>query len=328
MVKLPKSGDETAELIYSHYENVNDDWRRPHLGASLIGHHCNRFLWYSFRWCAEKKFHGRMLRLFKRGDIEEDWVVADLKAIGVELDANDPDTGEQWRISWFGGHFGGSCDGLGKGFAGAPKSLHVFECKTMNTKWFKKLLKELVEKAKPEHYAQMQTYMHGFRKKGIKVSRAFYVAVCKETDEIYTERVKYNKEFAEAIVNKAELVIRSDVPLTKINENPSWYQCNYCDYKSICHFERVEDLERNCRTCMSSTPLPDGSWTCEFLNTNITTEKQREGCDKHLFIPSLLPWEAVDADEVNRAIYYTDRNGIKFVDSNLQLTTQEGGRDD
>ncbi len=264
-----------------------------------------------------------MLRLFKRGDIEEDWIADDLRNIGVSLTTEDPETGDQWRMSWFGGHFGGSCDGLGRGFPGARESLHVFECKTANSKWFKKISKEGVEKSMPKHFAQMQAYMHGFRDKGISVNRAFYVCVCKDTDEIYTERIHYDHVVANAIIHKAELVVGAPEPLTRISEDPSWHQCQFCEFRPICHFERAEHLERNCRTCTSSTPLPDGTWFCDHLQKLIDEDDQRQGCDKHLFIPSLLPWEAIDADEVKRAVFYRDRNGVMIVDSALQLTVQE-----
>src|SRR5688572_4793950 len=56
---------------------------RWHLGASIIGHECSRYLWFSFRWCARDEGEatkrdanshanlGRKLRLFNRGHREE-----------------------------------------------------------------------------------------------------------------------------------------------------------------------------------------------------------------------------------------------------------------
>jgi hypothetical protein len=323
VAKLPEIGDKLGNLIYRHYEKVAEDWRRPHLGASIIGSACNRHLWYGFRWAVARKFGGRLLRLFKRGDIEEDWVVDDLKAIGIELEAIDPESKEQWRFSWFGGHFGGSCDGVGKGFPDAPKSWHVFECKTSNTKWFKAMLKGGVQKANPKHYAQMQTYMHGFRERGWDVSRAYYVMVCKETDQIYSERVRYDKVEADAIMHRAELIVGSPEPLSRIQEDPTRIECKFCDHRGVCHFERVEELERNCRTCTSVTPLEDGTWFCEHWQRRLDVAEQRKGCSKHLFIPSLLPWDPVDADLAGRAVYYRDRNGVQFIDSAGKLLVHE-----
>jgi hypothetical protein len=50
------------------------------------------------------------------------------------------------------------------------------------------LEKKGVKVSKPMHWAQMQVYMLG-----TKIERALYVAVCKDDDRIYTERVKYDR---------------------------------------------------------------------------------------------------------------------------------------
>jgi len=63
--KVPKS--DTVDAIYKNWELNQGDFRRAHLGASLVGHSCTRFLFYSYRWVAPPRFPGRMLRLFDRG---------------------------------------------------------------------------------------------------------------------------------------------------------------------------------------------------------------------------------------------------------------------
>lgn len=59
-----------------------DDGHRNHLGASLIGRECSRYLWYVFRWVYHKQFDGRMYRLFNRGHREEDRFCEWLRGIG------------------------------------------------------------------------------------------------------------------------------------------------------------------------------------------------------------------------------------------------------
>lgn len=322
MVKLPEHRSKTVSAIYKSYQDKNDDPRREHLGASVIGHYCNRHLWYSFRWANPPDFDGRMLRLFDTGHREEARIAEDLIASGVKLKTFDPETGKQWLFSWLGGHFGGSCDGIGYGFPEAPKSIHVFEAKTFNAKWFKTLKAKGVREAKPEHFAQMQTYMHGAIEKGIKARRAFYMACCKDTDEIYIERVQYKKPEAEALQAKAKTVVFSPEPLEKITEDQSSYLCTWCDHKSICHFEQASDLQRNCRTCLSSTPREDGTWWCDQYETELTLEDQRAGCKAHLFIPKLLPWEAVDASKEKREVIYRRPDGSIVVDGNYELKNE------
>ncbi len=316
MAKLP-SRDRVAEAIFAAYERDAEDWRRPHLGISQIGdQNCRRMLWYSFRWAVNPRHEGRLLRLFKRGHREEPAIVADLKAIGCEVREVD-ENGEQFRCNLIGGHFGGSCDGFVRGVPGAEKTEHVLEMKTKNAKKFAELRKHGVRKAEPGHFAQMQGYMHAF---GVK--RALYVCVCKDDDSIYTERVYYDQRFAEALVHKAQLVIEAAEPLERIRDDPSWFECRFCTYYDTCHTGKASDLERNCRTCVSSTPLPNGKWICSLDpgdHRALSVDEQRAGCQWHLMIPSMTPWEPIDADEVRRWVLYRDSNGNELLDQDREF---------
>lgn len=63
-----------------------NDGHRSHLGASLIGHNCNRYLWYVFRWVQAETFEPRMLRLFNRGHREEAAFISLLENAGFKVD--------------------------------------------------------------------------------------------------------------------------------------------------------------------------------------------------------------------------------------------------
>src|ERR1700676_754460 len=83
---------------------------RMHLGASVIGHECARHIWYSFRWVKANMFDGRMLRLFERGQLEEDRIDKLLFGIGFKIRTINPDTNKQYQIVGAHGHYGGSLD--------------------------------------------------------------------------------------------------------------------------------------------------------------------------------------------------------------------------
>ena len=72
----------------------------------------------------------------------------------------DPETGRQWRVEAHGGHFGGSLDAVAIGLKEAPKTWHVAEFKTHSAKSFRDLVAKGVALSKPQHWAQMQIYMH------------------------------------------------------------------------------------------------------------------------------------------------------------------------
>jgi hypothetical protein len=304
MATVPEPIHTTVAMIYRAYESDADDGHRPHLGASLIGHACERYLWLTFRWAGPKKHSGRMLRLFKAGQDFEPRIVAELRRIGVEVHETAPD-GKQWRVSAVGGHFGGSMDGAARGFPEAPKSWAVVEFKTHNAKSFA-ALKDGVQKSKPQHWAQMQTYM------GMTgMARAMYIAENKDTSELYAEWVHFDEvEFAK-IMARAERVITAAEPPLRCSNDPSWYVCKMCDFHPLCHGEEAPDV--NCRTCAHSTPVvdgEDGKWNCrEFGEVGLIAQRESHQCRTHRYIPILLERFATQKDYVNGDVLYDHEHG-------------------
>ena len=198
MTALPETPSPTRDAIFASYEADADTGFRPHLGASQIGKSCERALWYDFRWTTPARFPGRILRLFETGQLEEARIVRNLRRIGATVLEVDPETGRQWRVEAHGGHFGGSLDAVALGLLEAPKTWHVVEFKTHSAKSFRELVAKGVAEAKPQHWAQMQIYMHL-----TGLTRAMYVAVCKDTDDLHVERVRADGDAAERLLAKA-----------------------------------------------------------------------------------------------------------------------------
>ncbi len=270
----------TVDAIYKAYEDAREDWRRPHLGASLIGDDCERSLWMTFRWVSAPEHPGRILRLFETGELEEARMVADLRATGAEVHDRDED-GNQFRVA-ADPHVGGSMDAVAIKLIEAPKSWHVCEFKTHNSKSFADLKKNGVAKSKPRHYAQMQIYMLL-----TGIDRALYLAKNKDTEELYQERIKFDRAFAERMVAKGQRVVYAARPASRISEDPAWYICKFCDHHAVCHEGAAP--EKNCRTCAHSTPLPEGGWRCEELGRPIDTDWQKlKDCSWYHVHPDLV----------------------------------------
>ena len=297
MVEIPQTELPTVKAIYKHYEDTKSDFRRAHLGASLIGKECERELFYTFRWCSDPRFEGRLLRLFENGFKEEARFVKNLRNIGITIYDKDPDTGGQIYCNSFGGHYAGSLDGAAIGFPEASKTWHVCEFKSSNTKEFNKLVKDGIEKVKPLHYAQVQQYMSWT---GMK--RAFYMVVCKEDDRIYAERVYFVKEVSDLLEAKAKRVIFADVPPGRIADDVDDFRCRFCDHRGVCW--EGEFAEVNCRTCAMVTVVEDGTFTCGRDGEVIEPINQRKERDCHIFIPALVPVEATDSDSKKGTITY------------------------
>jgi CRISPR/Cas system-associated exonuclease Cas4 (RecB family) len=310
MVKVPSAKNTTVRKIYDWYETKKED-HREHLGASLIGHMCHRYLWLTFRWAITPEHEGRLLRLFETGHREEGRVYDNLRAIGVELHTEDE--GKQIRCRDKSGHFGGSVDGIGKGFPEAPATWAVLEIKTMNDSAFKKLVEDGVEIAKPQHFAQMQVYM-GL----LELTRAMYIAVNKNTDAMHGEWVHFDKVRFEGRLEVADRIIHASQPPMRLSEDPAFWQCKGCDMNKLCH--QAKTAEFNCRTCSHATPVEDGQWRCEIKRCTLTAAEQAEGCDDHLFVPALVHAEPIDGGEnyveyLDRKSGKTFRNGPGFVSS-------------
>ena len=301
----PVHANTTAAAILRHHE-TRVDRRRLHLGVSEIGGPCDRALWYSFRWASMRTYPGRVLRLFETGNLAEARFVKELRAIGCEIHAVDPETGRQHSFSAVGGHFGGSCDAVGRGMPEGPKTWAILEFKTHNAKSFGELVKNGVKESKPEHWTQMQCYM-GFA----ELDRALYLAVNKDNDDIHSEWIHYEAQAFEDAKARAARIIKADEPPTRISEDPAWFQCRFCPHAGVCHGETVPPA--TCRSCAHSTPVK-GGWRCGVTGDMLAPAAQEEGCASHLYIPPLIPYaDAVDAKDA--FVIYRTKDGVEFANS-------------
>ena len=268
-----------VQAIYDHYSASRKNAHRPHLGGSQIGNECARALFYQFRWAWSPDFPGRILRLFETGDREELRVVQNLKDIGLQVWEVDPETGKQVSATAHGGHFALSLDGVVLGLKESTKP-HVFECKTMNTKGFNDMKSKGCQISKPVYWAQMQVGMHL-----CDLERALFVVICKETDEIYMERVRLDKAEAMALIAKAGQIIFAEEPPARLSDDPSFWLCKFCSYHPVCHGGKLPEI--SCRTCSHVTPEKDGTWSC--IKNKPGAANGCTACTDHIFHPALMP---------------------------------------
>ena len=340
-MKIPEPEHNIQSLIDKHHE-AQAEPPRPHMGCSQLGHPCDRWLWLSFRWAVQPQFPGRILRLFRRGHMEEATIVSDLRAIGMDIRGT---TGRNQARVDFGAHVSGSIDAIiESGVPEAPKKRHVAEFKTHSKKSFDALVKEgAVASVKPEHFIQMQLYMHG-----LEIDRALYVAVCKDDDRIYTERVRYEKDVAERYIRRGHYIALSDRMPPPISTDPSWYQCKFCDAHEFCHSTKTTK-QVNCRTCAHSTAKEDSTWRCErhdadgifrtavdnavricqvhqhssffIVKTHYLGRLEDSGCPRAENFLIIL--ELPDSDRINRANLATSQGGLRgiFGETNHALET-------
>lgn len=264
---------ELKDAIDKHIEENQEDGRRDHLGASIVGRQCLREIWYSWRWAHNKKNDARMIRLFNRGHREEERFIEWLTPVCEKVWPIDPRTGEQIRVEDFKGYFGGSLDAVIRNPIGY-KGDFLGEFKTHNKKSFEKLLVKGVQEAKPEHYTQMQIYLY-YKP---RLVGALYFAICKDDDALHVEYVHRNEKEALHALEKTKEILLSDEPPSQFEGSSEYnFYCNkFCDFGHLCWKNAAPD--KSCRTCMYIRPSDKG-WLCTRYDTIRSSEEQRTGCE-------------------------------------------------
>lgn len=252
------------------FEPEQEKHPRKHLGASLIGRECDRYLWLSWRWAFWKKFPAQMIRLFNRGHLEEARWIALIRAAGfhtVHLE-----NGKQIRISGCGGHYGGSLDGMIYGCPEVPDTWGLLEFKTFNLKTFTKLEKVGVQNSKHEHYVQCQQYM---AKRGL--SYTLYGAVCKDNDKIHLEILRSDRINAGLYEARALKVVTAMTAPTRCSASPLYEACKWCDAFEVCH--NGAPVLKTCRSCEHVTACDQGVWYCGPKQKALTADEQFAACE-------------------------------------------------
>lgn len=297
----PRSTDPTVEAIDRAIEAAAAlRGQRGYLGMSELGDECARKLWFSFRWAQNRERPAKLVKAAESGDRAEAAQANYMRMVdGITLLTVDPNTGRQFEFIDIDGHLGGHCDGLVVGLIQAPKAWHIWEHKEREEKYYKDLIKLRSENEKTAlqrwhdtYYAQAQLYMHyaGLQRHYLTCS----TMGCRRTIGVRTE---YDATFALRLIEKARAIVHGATPPPGISSDPSFYKCKMCDFPDVCFKRRLP--ERNCRTCLHSSPVEEGRWHCAKHDDTIPSDAQRQHHKCHRFIPSLLPYEQTDVDGDN-----------------------------
>jgi len=197
---------------------------RARLGLSEAGHKCNRFLWYAHHAAPQIPPDGRVLRLFRLGELIEDQAISDLRDAGFILHSQQKEVKiEDGDITLL-----GHIDGIIEGLKESAKP-HLLECKSANEKSFKALRKSGYEAWNEKYKAQIHIYMTL-----LKLDRCLVWVENKNDSSIYTERINVNKDFAVKTLERVFKSIRQDDPPERSCPSMSWYEAKWCRYREVC----------------------------------------------------------------------------------------------
>jgi hypothetical protein len=260
-----------------------------------------------------------MLRLFETGHSQEDRLIADLRRVGATVHARDPDNPkEQISITVLSGHSKGYLDGVAADIPYSTAEWALVECKTHSAKSFAALEKDGVQVSKPQHFAQCQLYMHEHA-----LPEALYLAVSKDTDNLFCEFIPYNERYALALLKKAhDIVYGVDIP-ARINGSATFYKCKMCSAASVCHAGELP--LRTCRTCAFSRPsvpadqeffdMKPADWICERHNAVLDLDAQKRGCESHRYHPHMVKGEHLAEFSTHERVLYRMPTGAEWTDT-------------
>jgi hypothetical protein len=278
-------GAEFRRYLKLAMEEVNDAFDpkpdiipRKHLGASLIGRPCARYLWLLFRWAFKEVLEGRQIRLFNRGHLEEARFIALLRQAGFRTQ-HLTDTGKQMRIEGAWGHYGGSLDGV---IFDCPdtEGVGLLEFKTSNDKGFIKLKKDGMRNAKADHYVQTNQYMAK-----MNLQWVLYMSINKNDDELHAEIETLNPDNASHYEKRAEQIVSASTPPPRIAATPACNDCKWCSMIDVCW--NRQPVATTCRTCSHAVLAAGGQWVCGPRQHTLTPEQQFAACEHYDRLASL-----------------------------------------
>lgn len=272
---LREAADRIAKAVDEAIENADPEGYRTHLGASVIGRECLRYLFYHFRWMHRETYSGRELRLFQVGHNLEPRVRYWLTQIGFQFIDGYDERHTQLQFRAIKGHFGGSVDGVFIAPMWGITTPTLLECKTSGTgAGFNNLDKGLAE-GKPDHYIQDSVYG-----KGLNINQCLYISENKNDSDWKFILTKLDDKIADEAWRKAEFIIlECQEPPKKISQKRNFFLCNMCKMQGICHDNLPTDI--NCRSCRNAQPIDEGQWFCRHWNSIIPPDAILKACELH-----------------------------------------------
>ena len=209
---------------------------RDYLGASRLGVACERALQYEFAKApidSGRRLEGRMLRIFERGHLMEDCMVAWLREAGFDLRTRKAD-GKQFGFAAADGRLKGHVDGV---IVGGPEGFSypaLWECKCLGNKSWRDLDKHKLAVSKPVYAAQVAIYQAYLE---LHEHPAIFTAINADTMEIYTELVPFDPALAQRMSDRAVKVITATQAgelLPRSFNDSTHFECRMCAWQDRC----------------------------------------------------------------------------------------------
>ena len=234
-----------TDLIDKSIFEQRNSQNRGYLGASRLGAPCSRGLQYEYNNTPKDEgleHSGRLLRIFEAGHVFEGLIIKWLRSAGFTLITED-ERGEQLGFRAAASRMAGHVDGI---ITGVPKELEesiktpaLLEIKSMKASSWRILHKKNLVLSHPIYATQIalyQAYMEGIFP-GLSSTKALFIAINKDTAEIYTEMVPFDVELAQEASDKAVNIIKAEDAgelMPRPYSSKEVYTCKICAFKERC----------------------------------------------------------------------------------------------
>lgn len=209
-----------AKLIDDVIASQPEDEPRKYIGASAIGHECSRSIWYSYKRYKGAPFPAKTRKTFAIGNTLESLILKWITKGGIEIryPYHEPSAEMQY--------FTGNVDAL----LSIDDELIVLEIKTANKSNFANFKMNGLQKWNEQYYAQIQAYM-GM----LKLNKGILLAINKDTSDLHSETVIFDPMYYANLCYKAKSIHEAQEPPMRINDNPCYFVCQMCKFKTLCH---------------------------------------------------------------------------------------------
>ena len=203
---------------------------RSYLGASIIGHECDREV--QFSWWVRPLLPARIKTIFARGHFHEARIREQL--IGAGFAFAPPAALE---FSALDGYLQGHADGIVIAAPAMPgvyfETPCVWECKALNAKNWRAVARDGLTKVFPRYSVQVSVYQFYIG----KPNPALITCVNSDSCEVLHFVLPFNATRATQAIERATRIIaatRAGELLPRFTDNPNDLRCRWCSHKQKC----------------------------------------------------------------------------------------------
>lgn len=209
--------------------------RRAYVGASAIGHECERSIQFEYAGAArESDFSADTLRRFDQGHMGEELARAWFHDAGFELVQRNQRTGQRYRWTQMGDEVSGEPDGV---FIGGPSAVAypaMWEHKYVGGKTFREIHKQGIKKARHGYWMQCQVNMAYL---GLTENPTVFTVTCGDDGQQLHLLIDFDPEGAQLTSDKAVRIVKATKAgelLPRPFKDRSHFICKGCFFAERC----------------------------------------------------------------------------------------------